>query len=108
LRSDNGLAVIVFDFLDQFHHYSDKVEIIIVISNTDATMANITDWANTHALQFPVVQDPGATTFNKYDLSFYPSMYIVNKAGKISWTNKGTDQGEYTYEQITAKLDKVT
>lgn len=91
-----------------YDNYSNKVEIVIVISNTDATMANITDWVNTHALQFPVVFDTGGTTFNKYDLSFYPSMYIVNKASKISWTNKGTDQGEYTYEQLTAKLDKVT
>jgi peroxiredoxin len=100
-------------FHDVYVNYSDKLEIIILISNQQLTngqptkMSDVQIWANDHNLQFTVMWDKDGKNFDKYGNSFYPTMYIVNKGGKITWTNKDTSQGEYSYKDLTAKLDKV-
>jgi|GEM_PF-2548631 len=94
-------------------NYSEKLEIVIVVSNQQLSngqptqMSDVKSWANDHDLQFSVLWDKDGKYFDKFGNSFYPTMYIVNKGGKITWTNKDTSQGEYTYADLTAKLDKV-
>jgi peroxiredoxin len=100
-------------FHDVYVNYSDKLEIIIVISNEllqngqPTKMSDVQAWAMDHNLQFTVMWDKAGKYFDKYGNSFYPTMYIVNKSGKITWTNKDTQQGEYSYKDLTAKLYKV-
>lgn len=107
-------------FHNIYVNYSDRVEIVILISNDPLsnpplagqplTMSMVKAWANEHDLQFSVLFDQHQTVYNKYtsDLAqpFYPSMFIINKHGKIDWTNKQAGQGEYSYQELTAKLDK--
>jgi len=100
-------------FHDVYVNYSDNLEIIILISNDALSngqptkMSDVQAWAMDHNLQFTVMWDKNGKFFDKYGNSFYPTMYIVNKDGKITWTNKDTSQGEYSYKDLTAKLDKV-
>jgi len=104
-------------FHDIYVNYSDRVEIVILISNDPQqngqalTMSVVKAWANQHDLQFTVLFDQHQTIYNKYtsDLAqpFYPTLFIINKNGKIDWTNKQADIGEYSYQELTAKLDKV-
>ena len=105
---------------DVFHsiyvNYSDRVEIVILISNDPLstgqplTMSMVKAFANEHDLQFSVLFDQHQTVYNKYtsDLlqPFYPTMCRINKQGKIDWTNKQANIGEYSYQELTAKLDK--
>lgn len=100
-------------FHDVYVNYSNKLEMVILVSNAEdvnlnpTTMSEVKTWAQDHNLQFSVLFDKDGKYFDKYGNSFYPTMYIVNKSGKITWTNKDTTQGEYSYVDLTAKLNKV-
>jgi peroxiredoxin len=110
------------DECDVFHNinvnYSDQVEIVILFSNEyldsgePTQMSDVKNRAETHDLQFPVLFDRGSKNYHKYtsDLveGYYPLLFVINKNGKIDWTNKYTDPyvGFHSYQELTAKLDK--
>jgi peroxiredoxin len=86
-------------------NYSDKVDFIVVISYGASSMSDVQTFANDYGLQCTVLYDKNGKVYDRYGLGGYPTMFIVNKSGKISWSNKDSGIGEYSYEDLAAKLD---
>ena len=88
-------------------NYSDKVDFIVVISYGASTMSDVQTFANDYGLQCTVLYDKDGKVYDTYGLGGYPTLYIINKSGKIKWTNKTSGIGEFSYEDLAAQLDKV-
>ena len=88
-------------------NYSDKVAFIVVISYGTSSMSDVQAFANEYGLQCTVLYDKDGKVYDRYGLSGYPTLFIVNKTGKISWSNKASGIGEFSYDDLAAKLDKV-
>jgi len=88
-------------------NYSDKVVFIIVISYGASTMSDVQTFANYYGLQCTVLYDKDGKVFDKYGLGGFPTFCVVNKSGKISWSNKDSGIPEFSYADLAKQLDKV-
>jgi peroxiredoxin len=89
-------------------NYSDEVDFIVLISEGAGSMTDVQSFANDYGLHCTVLYDKDGKVYNKYGLGGFPTMFIVNKSGKISWSNKESGIGEFSYDDLAARLDKVT
>jgi peroxiredoxin len=89
-------------FQDLYDEYGDDVEFVIIISNSDATKQDIKVWASDLGLEFPVLQDTNGDVFMKYDLAYYPSLFIINSKGRIDWKHAGELSASELEQKIIA------
>lgn len=66
---------------------------------TDTRLADKSDltwFKNTYSVAHPILIDPKFATVNKYGFPGYPGIYILNGAGKVTYT----DSGEVSYQTL--------
>jgi cytochrome c-type biogenesis protein len=59
---------------------------------TDTSPATISDlewFRDNFHVQYPILQDASITTANKYGVTGYPTIFVINKAGHVVYTNSG-------------------
>lgn len=72
----------------------------------DTSAASIEDFnffKNTFHVTFPILQDQNSTTATNYGLTSYPTFYIIDKSGKVTYTNTG----EVSPDELSSEIEKV-
>lgn len=99
----------------QTNDASKGVQVLSVLSSTaghnyesgDTTPTSMSDlrwFVNTFQLTYPALYDPAMTTANAYGLSGgYPTYYVINKAGIVTYVGSG----ETSYEQLESQVQKA-
>jgi thiol-disulfide isomerase/thioredoxin len=60
-------------------------------------------------IQYPVVTDNDYATWRAYDVAAWPTIFVLDKAGRIRWTHVGEgayDQTEQVIQKLLAEDDK--
>ena len=60
-------------------------------------------------IQYPVVTDNDYATWRAYDVSAWPTIFVLDKSGRIRWTHVGEgayDKTEQVIQKLLAEDDK--
>lgn len=61
-------------------------------------------------IHYPVVTDNDYATWRAYDVSAWPTIFVLDKSGRIRWTHVGEgayDQTEQVIQKLLAETDKA-
>ena len=74
---------------------------------TPSSMSDIKWFSDTFSLNYPTIFDPGMTTVNAYGLTNggYPTMYVINKHGIITYAASGEVISDQLQSAITKALN---
>jgi peroxiredoxin len=90
--------------IENIHNtHGDKMDVLIIISNNEAKRSDVQTWVSENSITLPVLHDKGGEVFDQYDLTYFPSTFLIDKDGKIHWK----DIGEHTQEELEKKIDEV-
>jgi peroxiredoxin len=73
------------------HHKADADFEILAIS-IDEEKADAEEYVATEKLPFPVLLDPHSRVADSYTVGAIPTMFVVDKSGKIIYAHTGVDQ----------------
>jgi thiol-disulfide isomerase/thioredoxin len=62
-------------------------------------------------IQFPVVTDNDYATWRAYDVEAWPTIFVLDKLGRIRWTHVGEgkyDETEQVIQKLLAEADRQT
>ena len=76
-------------FYQTNHSASSDFELLAVSIDEDTKDA--TDFATAHKLNFPVLLDPKGTVAKAYEVESIPTMFVIDKDGKITYGHIGFD-----------------
>jgi peroxiredoxin len=68
-----------------------------------ATHEDLAWYASTYKANYPLLIDPHFSTVNRYGAASYPTIYVVNVAGRITFAHSGA----LPYKNPAQQLDKV-
>jgi peroxiredoxin len=72
---------------------------------TPISMSDVTWFADSFSLNYPALLDTSLRTGNAYGLYGYPTMFVIDRHGIITWNNG--QGGETPYADLQAQLDKA-
>ena len=85
-------------FLNRWHErYADKGLTIVGVHSPELSeerqVENVRREVASLGIKYPVVTDNDYSTWNAYDVSAWPTVFLVDKAGRIRWMHVG--EGAY-------------
>lgn len=92
---------------DLYANYSDKVDFLTVASGRDDDKYAVKTFISEHNSQWTYLVDESPRVYDEWGLGIYPVFFIINKEGKIHWTNNDTTRGYFSYDEMAAKFDAV-
>jgi peroxiredoxin len=78
------------DFYNKYHKDDSDFEVLAV--SVDEDRQALESYAMQEKLPFPVLWDANSKTSDAYSVEGIPTMFVVDKVGKITYTNTGVDQ----------------
>ncbi|MBZ5522064.1 MAG: TlpA family protein disulfide reductase [Acidobacteriia bacterium] len=78
-------------FYKKNHNDSSDFEILAV--SIDEDVKDAADFATKQKLNFPVLLDPRQKIANSYDVDGIPTMFVIDKDGKVTYGRIGYDAG---------------
>ena len=86
-----------------YDKYKDKGLKIISIDPVDTKEDNIAKFITEHKISYPILSGD-KNTAKDYHVSYYPTMYLIDKNGKIIYSEVGYKKGmEAELEEIIKK-----
>lgn len=91
--------------LQQLHEkYRDKGLKIIGVNPFDTKAEGIADFLSKRNITYTVVLDENRQVVKSYRVSAYPTMYLIDRQGKIVWTDEGFgEESAQTIEETILK-----
>jgi peroxiredoxin len=78
------------DFYNRYHKNDANFEILAISIDEDKDDAE--KYVASEKLSFPVLLDSHAKTADAYDVEAIPTMFVIDKAGKVTYANTGLDE----------------
>ena len=78
------------EFYQKYHREGSDFEVLAVSVDEDRHAAE--SYAKGENLPFPVLLDPHSSAADAYSVEGIPTMFVVDKRGKITYANTGLDQ----------------
>jgi thiol-disulfide isomerase/thioredoxin len=69
----------------------------------EADLANLKKAVAENGIQYPVAQDNDGTTWNAYNNMYWPSLYLIDKRGRIRYVHIG----EGAYDEIEGNIKSL-
>ena len=69
-------------------------------------VANLRDEVSSLAIRYPVVTDNEYETWKAYDVQAWPTLFVLDKAGRVRWTHVGEGAYDETERTIQKLLDE--
>jgi thiol-disulfide isomerase/thioredoxin len=69
-----------------------------------ADTADLVDYAQTYGANYPLLIDPEFATVNRYGAQGYPTIYLIDRTGKVASVSKG----EIPYALLAKQIDRLT
>lgn len=80
------------------------VQLIAVNSNQQDSLTELTHYARTHALNFPVLKDPGNGVADQFGATRTPEVFVLDQERRVRYQGRIDDQ--YTYGVQKPKVDR--
>lgn len=94
--------------------YNNKLQILSVQANPydvnrekEIDLNGLKEFRDSFKITYPVLQDPTIDTANKYGVSEYPYLFIIDKSGKVSYVTSGEIDSASATAEIKSAIDKV-
>ncbi|WKZ46843.1 MAG: redoxin domain-containing protein [Anaerolineales bacterium] len=72
--------------------------------NYEADLANVQDAVSKYGIEYPVAQDNDGATWRAYRNHYWPTLYLIDKQGRIRYTHIGEGGYAETEENIKVLL----
>jgi peroxiredoxin len=89
-----------------FENYSEKVDFISVVSGSSTSSVKEFKQKCNHT--WPYLVDESTEVFKSWNLDKFPTFFIIDRDGLISWSEWNSGRGNYSYNELAEKLDDVT
>jgi thiol-disulfide isomerase/thioredoxin len=103
-------------FVKRWHErYSDKGLTIVGVHSpefdTEKKIENVRREVGSLGIRFPVVTDNDYETWRAYNVKAWPTIFVLDKSGRIRWTHVGEgayDETEQVIQKLLAEDTKVS
>jgi peroxiredoxin len=89
-----------------YENYSVEVDFITVVSGS--SNESVKFFQQFYNQSWPCLVDRLSEIAKEWDLVKFPTFFVIDNEGKISWSEWESDRGSYTYDELAAKLDAVS
>jgi len=73
----------------------------------EADLANLQDAISRFEIEYPVAQDNDGATWQAYKNNYWPTLYLIDKQGRIRYVHIGEGRYAETEENIRALLEET-
>ncbi len=73
----------------------------------EADLANLQEAVARFGIEYPVAQDNDGATWRAYKNHYWPTLYLIDKQGRIRYVHIGEGQYKQTEENIQALLEET-
>ena len=70
-------------------------------------LANLKDAVERYGIEYPVAQDNDGATWKAYQNRYWPTLYLIDKQGRIRYVHIGEGRYQQTEENIKALLGET-
>lgn len=78
------------DFYNKYHQEDSQFEVLAV--SLDEQRSDAEQYAAAEKLPFPVLLDPKGKSAEAYSVEGIPTLFVINKNGKVTYAREGLDQ----------------
>jgi hypothetical protein len=68
-----------------------------------ATMSDFAWYSRTYKVSYPMLIDPNFATVNRYGANGYPTLYVIDRAGRVQYAGSGRTP----YTVLATQVDKA-
>jgi peroxiredoxin len=79
------------DFYKTYHHEGSDFEMLAI--SLDEEKSDAQQYASAEKLPFPVLLDPKSKSAEAYSVEGIPSLFVINKNGKVTYAQEGLEVG---------------